>query len=200
MSQALRSRMFGALLRFFTPLPTLLCPCCVKLVFASEVDALELRVGGTPAAWGRGWSSFCARNGTLQWACGACLGSGRAVYANPRNQRFVDHPPHLAYFDTPQVCSDCRKSYVFKQSEQVFWYEERKFWVQSRPMACVPCRKARRVRKEALQTYEVKLRALDKTNPAHWLELAELLEVAGRTKHAAECRNRGRKLLPPPLR
>ena len=190
--------MLGALLRFFTPLPTLHCPCCQSLVRASEVDALELRVGDV--SWGIGWTNYYAVRGKLQWACGACLRSGRAVYARPRKQRFVDHPPHLAYFDIQKSCEDCKEAYVFEQSEQAFWYEELKFWVQSQPVACAPCRKARRTRIGALQAYEAKLRALDKTNPAHWLELAELLDVAGRTKKATELRNRGRKLMPPPLR
>ena len=128
------------------------------------------------------------------------MSSGRAVYANPRNQRFLDHPPHLAFFDITKTCSDCQETYVFKQSEQTFWYEERKFWVQARPVACAPCRKLRRRRIAALQAYEAKLRVLDKSNPAQWLELAGLLDVAGRTAKATEFRNRGRKLMPPPLR
>jgi hypothetical protein len=187
--------MFGALLRLFTPLPTLHCPCCLTLVAASEVDALEVRVGGVP--WGLGWSNYYAREGRLQWACRACVTSGRAVHADPTRQRFHRHPPFLAYFDITKTCEDCREAYVFTRSEQVFWYEERKFLVESRPIACAPCRKARRRRNGALQAYEAKLAVLDKTDAAQWLELAELLEVAGRFERATEYRNRARKLMPP---
>jgi hypothetical protein len=67
--------------------------------------------------------------------------------ANPVVQKFCDHPPYLAYFDVPLRCEDCGSTFVFEAKEQQFWYEELKFWVQSRPKQCAACRKLRRERK-----------------------------------------------------
>ena len=123
--------------------------------------------------------------------CGVREPTQAALRRSPAPFRLLRHPQDLHRLQRG-LCLQAIRAGV--------WYEERRFWVQSQPVACAPCRKARRRRIGALQAYEAKLRVLDKSDPAHWLELAELLDVAGRTAKATEFRNRGRKLLPPALR
>ena len=65
----------------------------------------------------------------------------------PVVQKFCNHPPYMAYFDVPLRCEDCDSQFVFEATEQKFWYEELKFWVQSRLKQCVACRQLRRERK-----------------------------------------------------
>ena len=132
----------------------IICPCCGKPRDAVEGTSLaqledrlleaNLRPWWNPK---EGWSIEEAAKGQLQWACRRCVKSGRAIVANPVAQKFCDYPPYLAYFDVPLRCEDCGSKFVFEASEQRFWYEELKFWVQSRPKQCAACRKIRRDRK-----------------------------------------------------
>lgn len=128
------------------------CPSCGKErsdVEGTSLKQLEeklLKANLTP--WrSEGWSIEEASKGKLQWACRYCLKSGRAIEANPVVQKFCDYPPYLAYFDVPLKCEDCGSKFLFEAKEQKFWYEELKFWVQSRPKLCAACRKLRRERK-----------------------------------------------------
>lgn len=79
-----------------------------------------------------------------QWACDLCLDNGKAIIADPAQQTFCDHEPYLAYFDQAKACPTCQQAYTFTKEEQQFWYEELKFWVQSKPTQCAKCRKASR--------------------------------------------------------
>lgn len=131
------------------------CPCCGKERSALEEAPLKrsedkLLEANLSPWWNptEGWSVEQAAHGKLQWACRYCLKSGRAIEANPVVQKFCDHPPYLAYFDVPLSCEDCGSKFVFEAKEQQFWYEELKFWVQSRPKQCAACRKIRRTRKQ----------------------------------------------------
>jgi hypothetical protein len=131
----------------------IICPCCSKERVAIEGTSLQqledkLREANLSPWWNskKGWSIEEASKGKLQWACKYCLKAGRASEANPVVQKFADYPPYLAYFDVSLRREDCGSVLVFQADEQRFWYEQLKFWVQSRPKQCTACRKLRRDR------------------------------------------------------
>jgi hypothetical protein len=81
----------------------------------------------------------------IHWACDACIQTGKAILADPTQQTFVDCVPYYAYFSLSfEACRTCGKPFQFSASEQQYWYETRKFWVQSMPKDCVDCRRERR--------------------------------------------------------
>ena len=133
--------------------PKVTCPCCKK---PRSIDATPLlqqeeelrRKNADPHRRAEGWSVEVAQTGRLQWACNLCLKNGKAIKANPAIQTFCDWEPYFAYFDVELRCEDCQQQFVFSPKEQQFWYENLKFWVQSRPKQCVSCRRARRQTKE----------------------------------------------------
>jgi hypothetical protein len=132
--------------------PKATCPCCKRPCNVIKGAPLleqedELRKQNADP-WHRpeGWSIEAAQAGRLQWACNRCLKGGQAVRGNPEKQTFCDYEPYLAYFDVELRCKDCEQQFLFSAREQQFWYEQVKFWVQSRPKQCVPCRRARRQR------------------------------------------------------
>jgi hypothetical protein len=43
---------------------------------------------------------------------------------------------------------------VFTASEQRFWYEDKRFWIDSLPKRCSECRKAERTRLELRKRYD----------------------------------------------
>ena len=131
------------------PKDRLTCPCCGKSRSIDATPLLQVETelcykNGDP--WQRlaGWSVTSARSGFLQWACNRCIQSGRALRGNPAVQTYCDDEPYFAYYDVTLRCHDCGQDFVFAAAEQQFWYEQLKFWVQSRPKQCVVCRRARR--------------------------------------------------------
>jgi hypothetical protein len=80
------------------------------------------------------------------FVCRECIAEGRATEADASRQLYCDYPPYRAYFDVTLKCEDCKSDFVFSASEQRFWYEELKFWVQSHPKQCRDCRRIRRER------------------------------------------------------
>lgn len=96
-----------------------------------------------------GWSLREALAGRLAWACPRCVKQGRAIEGHPARQTFLDWLPYFAYFDERRRCDDCGATYVFGAAEQQYWYETLRFWVQSRPKQCLPCRRFRRNRRAA---------------------------------------------------
>jgi hypothetical protein len=84
---------------------------------------------------------------TYQWACDACLDSGRATEGDPQKQLYCDFDPWLAYFDSEKTCENCGSDYIFTRQEQLLWYEKFRFWVQSKPKYCAACRKIKRQKK-----------------------------------------------------
>jgi hypothetical protein len=132
--------------------PKVTCPCCKKPRNVADGTQLleqenELRQQNADP-WGRpeGWSVEAAESGRLQWACDRCLKGGQAIRGCPAVQTFCDYEPYFAYFDVELRCEDCEQQFVFSAREQQFWYEQLKFWVQSRPKQCVSCRRIRRQR------------------------------------------------------
>jgi hypothetical protein len=62
--------------------------------------------------------------------------------------------PRYWYVDATFMCSDCGREFVFSASEQKFWYEDKRFWIDSLPKRCVKCRKAERTRLELRKRYD----------------------------------------------
>lgn len=129
----------------------IICPCCKEKRDVIEETPLlaveaELRQRNATPWWANseGWSIAEAKSRKLQWTCGSCLESGRAIAAQVWAQRFCDYCPYFAYFDVSFHCQDCQNTSIFFAKEQQHWYEVLKFWVQSRPNRCVTCRRRRR--------------------------------------------------------
>ncbi|MEI6949841.1 zinc-ribbon domain containing protein [Paraflavisolibacter sp. H34] len=122
------------------------CPCCLAPVYKRDLDRT---LGRKVSTWGmiRKIEFGDLAIGEYQWACDGCLQSGRAIIADPDKQRYCDFDPCLAYFDIRQVCPDCGEDFLFSKEEQKFWYEELRFWVQSKPKYCPDCRKMKRQQK-----------------------------------------------------
>ena len=73
-----------------------------------------------------------------------------AVRADVTKQDFTVCPRHW-YVDAVFRCIDCGSDFLFSATEQRFWYEDRRFYVDSRPTRCVACRKKERARKRETQ-------------------------------------------------
>lgn len=133
-------------------LPKVTCPSCKKP--RNVVDSTPLleqenelcQQNADPCDRSEGWSVDAAESGRLQRACNRCLKDGKAIRGCPAVQTFCDYEPYFAYFEIELRCEDCEQKFVFSAREQRFWYEQRKFWVQSRPKQCVSCRRIRRQR------------------------------------------------------
>lgn len=73
-----------------------------------------------------------------------------AVRADISKQDYTVCPRHW-YVDAIFKCVDCGTEFLFSAKEQHFWYEERRFYVDSYPKRCPDCRKKERARKESAQ-------------------------------------------------
>ncbi len=69
-----------------------------------------------------------------------------AVRADISKQDYTVCPRHW-YVDATFKCADCGSEFVFSAQEQRFWYEDRRFYVDSQPKRCAACRKKERQRK-----------------------------------------------------
>jgi hypothetical protein len=86
------------------------------------------------------------------------FGAGHLDYktaqrADVSKQHFTVCPRHW-YVDATFICLDCGREFVFTASEQRFWYEDRRFWIDSLPKRCAECRKAERARLELRKRYD----------------------------------------------
>jgi Probable zinc-ribbon domain len=129
----------------------LLCPCCGERRSIADTKLLQaeaewLATGAMDTRRPPGWSVEEARAGRCHWACVRCFEAGRALEGHPALQTWCDYSPYFAFIDAELQCEDCGKPFVFAAAEQRFWYETLKFWVQSRPKQCIPCRRTRRAR------------------------------------------------------
>ncbi len=73
-----------------------------------------------------------------------------AQQADISKQHYTVCPRHW-YVDAAFVCSGCGCEFVFTAGEPRFWYEDRRFWIDSLPKRCAECRKAGRTRLELRQ-------------------------------------------------
>ena len=63
-----------------------------------------------------------------------------AVRADTAKQNYTVCPRNW-YIDAVYRCRDCGEDFVFSVTEQRYWYEQRRFFIESRPVRCVKCRK-----------------------------------------------------------
>jgi Probable zinc-ribbon domain len=75
---------------------------------------------------------------------------GTAVRADVTKQDYSVCPRHW-YIDATFKCIDCGLDFLFSADEQRFWYEQRRFYVDSQPTRCPACRKKERARNLAAQ-------------------------------------------------
>ena len=166
---------------------TVTCPCCGQLCnAASETNLQTEQIPGYKPWYARteDWAVQMAQESKIQWACNECLSNGLAHLADISKQTFCDDPPYLAFYDATHRCEDCGKEFIFGASEQRYWYEELRFWVQSRPKQCKECRKKRRVQIGANLAYQRALKDLDETSPLSMLEVVSAAISAGYAEKA----------------
>jgi O-acetyl-ADP-ribose deacetylase (regulator of RNase III) len=165
---------------------TVTCPVCGEARPTQLVRDVARHLLEHNVTWLWGYSDRVLegiRTGEVQWACPECIHLGRALPAEPLGQTFCDHPPYLAYFDVNMHCEDCGCEFVFSAGEQRYWYEELKFWVQSRPKQCAPCRKRRRLKNRLSQEIGQVLAELDPRDPEQLARVAEMyLQMNNRRK------------------
>ena len=84
-----------------------------------------------------------------------------SVLANTQVQHCGLGGPRRFYFPMMQPCRACGQTFTFSTDEQKYWYETLRFWNESVPNKCPPCRHTvRRYRKgqhalmEAIQAIE----------------------------------------------
>ena len=105
-----------------------------------------------------------------------------AIRADISKQNFSVCPRHW-YIDAVFECCDCKKDFTFSANEQKFWYEERQFWIDSKPKRCVSCRKNERRRLDLKKQYDSTIKnvlgrcSLDKKKEA--IEIMDELESLG---------------------
>lgn len=166
--------------------PKATCPVCEKervldALVAQEAEAR--RRGGWQTV---GWAAQAAASKRLRWACTECLHAKRAVLATPWEQVYCCDTPYFAYRDTSATCRDCREPFVFKASEQKFWYETLKFTLSSWPVRCVACRKAVRSAKSRNEELAKALHALDPNDPDALAHVSSIYLAMGLRAKAAD--------------
>lgn len=62
--------------------------------------------------------------------------------------------PRYWYVDATFLCRDCGNEFVFTANEQHFWYEEKRFWIDSVRRRCAACRKEQRTRLNLKKRYD----------------------------------------------
>ena len=81
------------------------------------------------------------------------------IAADPSRQNFSVVPQQF-YLDVLKHCGECDRWYVFFAKEQQYWFEELRFFIDSRSRHCPACRKLRRQRQRQVQHYS-RLASLD---------------------------------------
>jgi Probable zinc-ribbon domain len=100
-----------------------------------------------------------------------------AVRANIEAQYFGMGGPRVYYEDIERRCIDCKRSFVFSAHEQKYWYEVRRFWLDSTTIRCAPCRRKVRGDKGAHANLTLARQSLSATpnSPTALLELARAI-------------------------
>src|SRR5688572_4307672 len=90
-----------------------ICPCCSAERHRTEITTCL----SVLEKWNRqayknyielgldSYGSFI--DSDFDWACDVCLKENKAVLANPDIQNLPSNGPHLAYFNTQDVCRTC---------------------------------------------------------------------------------------------
>lgn len=162
------------------------CPCCkvakknhdltytlnkVESLFNDKTLWNEFFFGGNIS------TAFRIFFGSQNWACDACIDKKEALLANPKEQMYCDYLPFLSYFDKKHNCITCSIEFVFSKEEQLYWYEELNFWVQSEAVNCKECRAKKRARKDRIKRAQGQLQTLlPKLDKANINQLTEIIE------------------------
>jgi hypothetical protein len=67
--------------------------------------------------------------------------------------------PRYWYIDAVITCRECRQDFTFSAAEQRYWYEDRKFWVDSFPKRCPSCGRLERLKLELRKRYDASIEA-----------------------------------------
>ena len=179
------------------------CPCCNELKSTEDTTIIQKTIHDLFLEE-RSWAEFfygsdesVAYNnqtaGKDNWACDACIKKNLALAADPTEQEFCDWPPYLAYLDNVRKCETCSVEFVFSKEEQLFWFENLKFWVQSEAINCKSCRAKKRERKDIIRNAQSRLSkilpVLNKKDKSQIEEIIELYEHMGSTKRIIQYRN-----------
>jgi hypothetical protein len=96
------------------------------------------------------------------------------------------HVPKYFYVDEARTCIQCAQAFVFRASEQKYWYETLKFNFSSVPVRCPACRRLRRSEhalREQIAAAKADIRQRP-TDPAGYLSLARaIVQYHERTQH-----------------
>jgi hypothetical protein len=118
------------------------CPCCSTPKYKTEISIclpiLEKLYENYKELKIDVYEIFIDNN--FEWACDNCLKDKKAILANPLSQNSAWYP-YLAYFDSKLICRNCNTDFTFFKEEKKRWYETLKFWIDSVPVNCLPCRK-----------------------------------------------------------
>lgn len=175
------------------------CPCCGKLRdIAQGTPLIKIQKAYRDSwlcasdDWAVQEAQGCGMR-AMRWACNYCLKTGKAIAARPEQQTYCDYPPYLAYFDWTCRCLDCQNDFVFSAREQQYWYEERKFWVQSRPIRCLACRRKARERRRVPQLLQQALTEFDLHDPRQLLQIVLFYLMLESPRKASEFLGRARR-------
>jgi hypothetical protein len=109
-----------------------------------------------------------------------------AVRGDIRKQIYcrAHHTPKYFYVDETRECIQCGNAFVFRATEQKYWYETLKFNFSSIPVRCIKCRRERRS-EHALREQIARAKASVRSNdPAAHIALARaIVEYHEKTDH-----------------
>ena len=74
------------------------------------------------------------------------LDNDTAIRADITVQNYSVCPRHW-YIDATFICDGCKQEFCFSATEQKYWYEALRFYVDSQPKKCKSCRQYERDRK-----------------------------------------------------
>jgi hypothetical protein len=100
-----------------------------------------------------------------------------AVRGDVRRQSYCCDVPKYFYCDEDRACVQCGREFVFRASEQKYWYETLQFNFSAVPVRCVGCRRQRRSEhalREQIGRAKAHIRE-EGANPAPHLALARAL-------------------------
>lgn len=114
------------------------------------------------------------------------------------------HPPKYFYVDETRRCVQCDQRFIFKATEQEYWYETRQFTFSSVPIRCQQCRRLRRSEHVLREQIANARRAVEEApkDPAGLLALARAIVEyhertgAGNLEDALAAARKARRMWP----
>jgi len=100
-----------------------------------------------------------------------------AIRADISRQNYTVFPRYW-YVDATSHCARCNALYSFTAGEQILWYEELGFYVDSTPNYCLKCRKHNRRKKRLRQEYDRDIKTTLESNDMDLKkQLAEVIDL-----------------------